>query len=316
MKTKWSLDNLIPDGSSLNDSWSEDANLRSVVRQVMGYLCLNKLQYGALSSFDNTWFLKREGHNILWISQPVHYLSSTPFLYRCICYMASLCSENSFWLECDLSSSVDTGYVYENEEEEEEEHEEGDDGNDESSSNTSTGTREPAQKKLKTTSQTSGKTAKASQDTIPKDFHLGLLRERIGFGVCGVVHRSSYRGIELAVKMCDVFNNKKGVELMKKEVEVYKLLSSLQGSSIPRLHFYGQRWGLYIIATSYISGAHPKMSGISEEVLKKQLDERTNDFLSLGISHGDIRDENMIVTPDGKLILLDFSHSSFVNNAK
>jgi hypothetical protein len=307
MKTKWSLDDLILDGRSLHMYWIQNANLRNVVGQVMGYLTANGLEYGALSSFDLNWFLKREGFTLL-ISRPVPYFSNSPFLYRCIAYMVSLCLHFSSDDDNIDDEDEDRKHGYE-EIDEDDVHDDGDS----SSSPDVDDSREPAQKKQKTV-HTIGDTSKDTDDTIPNDFHLGLLRERIGFGFCGAVYRSNYKGLDLAVKLCDVFNNKKGVELMKKEVSLYKLLSSLQGSSIPQLYFYGQRWGLYIIATGYISGVHPKLSGLSEKVIKEQLDERMKDILAFGVSHGDIRDENMIVTPNGKLVLLDFSHSLIKND--
>jgi RIO-like serine/threonine protein kinase len=43
--------------------------------------------------------------------------------------------------------------------------------------------------------------------------------------------------------------------------------------------------------------------------VKELLNEAVAAIEELGIEHGDIKDSNMIITPEGNLILLDFSHS-------
>jgi hypothetical protein len=93
--------------------------------------------------------------------------------------------------------------------------------------------------------------------------------ERIAYGFCGSVDGGSFKGLDLTLKLCDVYNNKAGVKSMKKQVQIYKMLSFLQGTFIPPLHFFGDQWGLYIIATGYIAGVHPDKSELSKKEIQR-----------------------------------------------
>ena len=310
MKTRWTLDNLIE--TSLVEQWESDNNLKSVVSQVMGYMCHNKLKFGAVSSFERTWFLQRTSDDLL-ISPPIRFSGSrdtgSPTLYRALAFCLS-CVLSNHYEEFD-SSDTSSYEITNTESSSSSSQKRPRDGDNEDSA----AVKRP---RIRTRSQTrqTEKQAYFAGTTIPKGFHLGLLKEQIGEGFCGSVFACCFRGQEIAVKICDVYNNKEGVIAMQKEVEIYKRLRDLQGKLVPRLCFYGEAWGFYIIATSRIFGVHPSKSGLDSQVCDNLLKEALAALEDRGVRHGDPKDDNIIITPERKLVLIDFSHSSVKSNRK
>ncbi|PKY48486.1 hypothetical protein RhiirA4_544646 [Rhizophagus irregularis] len=69
---------------------SNNASIFGSINQVYGYMCANSLKYGVLSTYDQTWFLKREvvnvgeeDHGRLYVSNTITSASTSPTLLKC-----------------------------------------------------------------------------------------------------------------------------------------------------------------------------------------------------------------------------------------
>jgi predicted Ser/Thr protein kinase/ABC-type uncharacterized transport system substrate-binding protein len=295
IKTRWALDNLI--SNSIVSDWENKGSLRNIICQVMGYLCHNRLKYGCLSSFERNWFLKRDKMD-LFISEPISFDSTVPTLYQAFDF---LIAPNHLGNIEAYSSPNSSGSEYSAE--------------DLNSSEEHNNKQHKHGKKLKrdagkldSVKRRHGSKRKSTvKSCLPSGFSLNLLQERVGQGACGPVYKCHFRGVDLAVKICDVFNNKAGVENMKREIQIYQHLKDLQGISIPELKFFGEAWGFFFIATTFIDGSHPD---IKSESIQEMLYARLRELEDFNIVHGDVKNDNMILTPTGKLVLIDFSHAT------
>ena len=91
VKTKYTLP--INDDNDLIRKFNEDTqvhdqNLAPInstlyqVQQIFGYLSCNCLQYGVLTTYEQTWFLKRDLGK-LYISSAIRYNNQNPTLFHC-----------------------------------------------------------------------------------------------------------------------------------------------------------------------------------------------------------------------------------------
>ncbi|RUS30414.1 hypothetical protein BC938DRAFT_479415 [Jimgerdemannia flammicorona] len=81
--------------TNLTDHQNNHTSQNSVVdplEQIFGYLSYNHLQFGALTTYDKTWFLRRPHDNPgqLQISPVIRYDDQQPTLFQCFYYLTSL----------------------------------------------------------------------------------------------------------------------------------------------------------------------------------------------------------------------------------
>ncbi|CAB4377277.1 unnamed protein product [Rhizophagus irregularis] len=82
---------------------SNNVSIFGSINQVYGYMCANNLKYGVLSTYDQTWFLKREvvkvegeDHGLLYVSNTIMSVSTSPTLLKSVAYMIDLASNNHY----------------------------------------------------------------------------------------------------------------------------------------------------------------------------------------------------------------------------
>ena len=63
------------------------------VRQIFGYLSWNELQYGVLTTYEQTWFLKRN-RGTLYVSPAIHYAKTNPTLFKCYACIMELARQH------------------------------------------------------------------------------------------------------------------------------------------------------------------------------------------------------------------------------
>ncbi|CAB5388973.1 unnamed protein product [Rhizophagus irregularis] len=83
--------------------YSNNSSIFGSINQVYGYMCANSLKYGVLSTYDQTWFLKREAvkvegedHGRLYVSNTVTSTSTSPTLLKSVAYMIDLASNDHY----------------------------------------------------------------------------------------------------------------------------------------------------------------------------------------------------------------------------
>jgi predicted Ser/Thr protein kinase len=294
LKTLYTLDSHLSD---LTIQWPpENFSVKNIVEQVMGYMNFNRMKYALLSSYQNTWFIKREGDR-LFVSKAIAFDNLNPTLYRCIGYFTSLVRHSS------KEPMVDPLFR-----------------------RSSRIANQGRSKESSSAGDLSDKFVLSRNDVIsplfsqdfgavnnddldlPDDFSIAKLNEFIGSGFCGKVFKWENSGVTAAVKVCDSYNNGEGVKALQNEAKVYSALRDIQGKMIPRLLFHGEAWGFYFLATNFIEGNHPIKVQLVEENLEKILGE----LRKRNVVHGDIKPCNMILTPNDELYLLDFSHAKIL----
>ncbi|CAG8691885.1 11770_t:CDS:2, partial [Funneliformis mosseae] len=91
---------------TLPEFYKEDAKARMVIQQIYNYLSENQLKYGALSTYDNNWFVKRE-HKRLYISKSPSLDSTRPPILKSYAYLARLAKRDHYSLHSSIIPQID-----------------------------------------------------------------------------------------------------------------------------------------------------------------------------------------------------------------
>ncbi|KFH69284.1 hypothetical protein MVEG_04099 [Podila verticillata NRRL 6337] len=205
-------------------------------RQAFGYMRLNGYRYGVLSTYEQTWFLKRgdqDADHDLMVSPTIAFNRSEPTLLQCYLWFGSCRTQ---------SNSKETTRVI--------------------------------------------LPAFDSMDLISHDEH-------------AQTYKASWKGHDVVVKKCDIWNQGPVVEELKHEARVYQVLRTLQGRYIPELRIAGVADGMEMMLVTDFVG-----TDVSQEHLGDSDQEKIKAALSaihdLGVIHGDIRPQNILVQHDGQ----------------
>ncbi|CAG8628864.1 8602_t:CDS:2 [Rhizophagus irregularis] len=81
-------------------AYSSNVSVYHPINQIYGYMCANKLRYGILSTYDQTWFFERgvvgEDHGWLHVSDAITNLSTDPTLLKSVAYVIDLASKSRY----------------------------------------------------------------------------------------------------------------------------------------------------------------------------------------------------------------------------
>ena len=138
-------------------------------------------------------------------------------------------------------------------------------------------------------------------DFALEDFNI---KSVLGSGRTKVYYEAKH---QLALKAIDLWKRPNMLAELHHEIEIYRLLSDLQGRFIPKLVLHGY-WegGLYCIGFS-LCGTVPKALSESQ---KQSVLSSIDAIHNRGIIHNDIKKENILVDENGMVYLIDFGFAT------
>ncbi|KAF9991340.1 hypothetical protein BGZ79_004650, partial [Entomortierella chlamydospora] len=196
---------------------------RRPLHQIFGYLSHNRLRYGILSTYDQTWFLKREGGS-LQISPTIYHNNNYPTLLQCYAYVMHLSDKDPISEAAPPTPSPSPPP---------EDPSDGNDNNDDPNDSNYHEGRDTAIREMGR--RESGFLSK-SKIKIKQ-----MLRPR---------RRNTNAAVRetVALKTCDLYKNPEFKNGMLREVALYKALKNLQGVCIPHFKVAGYDGGIFSIA--------------------------------------------------------------------
>ena len=302
VKTKWELpacdivEMYQENHKDLKEHRTASVPVINHIKEIYGYMGHNKLQFGVLSTYENTWFIRRPPDNPskLFISEAVTNSAADPTLLQCFAYIMSLArrSLNSPFpppappspptADCKPPS------------------EKGDNAS------------KRSQADIEGDSEAAGT---VQPEPLPEleDFGWDGLKllDVLGYGRSGTVYRAVLRGEEVAYKLCDLWKHPEYEKKLLNEGKIYTLLKELQGRSIPKLKGIGYTAGGFMVIATEIAGS---------PILAKELSVQERDEIiavlseihDCGILHKDIGPQNILIHRHGdafKVMFIDFSAS-------
>ena len=139
---------------------------------------------------------------------------------------------------------------------------------------------------------------------------LDLLRSGTVIGSGATGHAIRLKDRDIVVKHCDSYNNPDGFKMLKNEISIYEKLSKFNLKYVPRYYGECEFHGQHFIALDFIPGNHCHWKTNSE--LKDKLKLLIRDLKSFGVIHGDLKPENVLLTPKGDLKLIDFGMAEYI----
>ncbi|KAJ3050557.1 hypothetical protein HK097_008503 [Rhizophlyctis rosea] len=287
------------------------------VEQAYGYLVVNNLGYGCLTTYDKWWFFKRDPVNTedLYISRPYYASSSGPnsiTVRQVLFYLASLAPfatnvadpgngrTSPRLLDQSDSPKPDSpstarrfGGLRES----------AGSGGPEGSAGLGGGSSGGGGVSMEGT-MVNAPELECSVDGL----HLGPV---IGMGRSGKVFRGAIGQVPAAIKFVDSAKTPMVHDRLQCEVSIYGKLQELQGNTVPLLLSFGNcaggQFGWIALEEVAPAADQPAWSREDVEAAKSAL-RRVHEK---GILHGDIRPENFIKAPD-RMVIVDFEHSEEV----
>ncbi|KAJ3317169.1 hypothetical protein HDV06_001958 [Boothiomyces sp. JEL0866] len=263
-----------------------------VINQVYGYLAFNNLPYGCVTCYDVTYFLFRPQEGRLLISDPIYNYSSSPTLLQSIYYFVQLVESHDTGVQTLEASPIDSEMPDRTEfsdESEYESQEQMETDEHETQETSDTGSNYSTHKKIKR------KRYVLDIDALRNGFV-------VGSGATGQAIR--LKDSNIVVKQCDTYNNPDGFQMLKNEIKIYQSVSKYNLKCIPRYYGECQYFGQHFIAMDYIPGKHCDWTGNDD--LTRKLDNAVEELKAVGVTHQDLRPENVILTDDGDIKLIDF----------
>ncbi|KAF9579955.1 hypothetical protein BGW38_003580, partial [Lunasporangiospora selenospora] len=274
------------------------------VTQLYGYMLLNGYRFGVLSTFEQTWFFIREGEggNNLVASPAIAFDRTEPSLLQCYLWFIRLANADER-IPNPLSDS-EVELILGDEGQPEDDKQEQDDSD-----------YKPKTSRLKKAISTlisPRKTRSSSRTTarvlVPGFSDMQLISHDEG----AQTYRATWKGYDVVVKKCDIWNQHLVMEELKHEARVYQQLRSIQGRYIPRLRMAGVADGMeMVLVTDHVG------TDVSQERLDARDQEKIRAALCAihdqGVVHGDIQPHNILVKRnnglDDRFYFVDFGLS-------
>ncbi|KAJ1500795.1 Serine/threonine-protein kinase pkn5 [Coelomomyces lativittatus] len=289
---------------TLNPEWFQNgridqSNINSFIRhavvQLYTYMVVNHLQYGTLTSSHYTFFFKRvkvenavDGFEQLFISTGMAHDSTNPTVFQSLAYIFSIADGTRFMSpppSPPRQSPRSSGPL---------------------SMRNSPFTVRRAAERANTAADVTHDSASSQDDLYESEYALEDFSINLVLG-CGRTKVYYEAKNQLALKAIDLWKQPNMLAELQHEIQIYQMLSDMQGKSIPRLVLHGY-WegGLYCIGFSLCGTVPDALSKSQKESLLSTLDAIHN----RGIMHNDIKKENILVDENGMVYLIDFGFAT------
>ncbi|KAJ3270884.1 hypothetical protein HDV01_007355 [Terramyces sp. JEL0728] len=287
--------------------------IRNAVNQIYYYMTINHLQYGTLTSFEHTFFLKRvkvedacDGLETLVISKGIPYNSTNPTILQCIAYILSLADGAPF--SSPPTSPVRMQSVSLPREVNRESSTVGRYNTLASRINSVTNIQHSSQYDSQPNSGTDLTLTLTENNTKDNESHFSLedfsIKSILGYGRTKVYYEAKH---QLALKAIDLWKQSHLLPELQNEVQVYNLLFDLQGIGIPQMVLHGY-WegGMYCLGFSMCGNVPQTLTESQKQSILSTIDA----IHSRGILHNDIKKDNMLVDENGSVFLIDFGFAT------
>ena len=286
-------------------------DVRTVIDQVYGYLSLNNLIYGCVTCYDVTYFLWRPMRSTLLISHPIYNSSRDPTLLQSLYYFVHLVLQGHETQQQALDRSPSDSEMPQiiNEQVDTNPNLPVETTGSEEMTESSSQEQSDSGSIYSTTDQRQGD----NDNRLKYRLDLNSLRSGtvVGEGATGQVIR--LKDTNIVVKCCDSYNNPDGFKMLQNEISIYEKLSKLNLSYVPRYYGECEYYGHYFIALEFIPGEHCDWR--TSKDLKEKMDFVIQDLKSVGVIHQDLRPENVLLTREENIKLIDFGKAEIQASA-
>ncbi|KAF9378893.1 hypothetical protein CPC16_011072 [Podila verticillata] len=259
-------------------------------RQAFGYMRLNGYRYGVLSTYEQTWFLKRgdqdADHDVM-VSPTIAFNRSEPTLLQCYLWFIRQADADKRPLDPPTDTEMKTMLKDEQRR-----------NNKRKKIGKSNKEKKPIRVSVSSlfgSRRTQSNSKETTRVILPAFDSMDL----ISHDEHAQTYKASWKGHDVVVKKCDIWNQGPVVEELKHEARVYQVLRTLQGRYIPELRIAGVADGMEMMLVTDFVG-----TDVSQEHLDDSDQEKIKAALSaihdLGVIHSDIRPQNILVQHDGQ----------------
>ncbi|CAB4441565.1 unnamed protein product [Rhizophagus irregularis] len=318
---------LVDDGTT---TVSKYRRVIRIVRQTFGYMVVNDLRHGLLTTYIRTWFFyhDRNNPNITYISPAVlinqNHTSTQASFLECMFYHETLSTR-------DLSSpSIDSDEEDNNDDDNDkaDDNGEGDDRKDD----TPYKAKSRSKRKWETLNVTTRSMSKKKKQDDNKGEKLEDMKnyERsqfsfgdvLGSGRSGVVFVAELYGKVGALKMVDLYKNEYLLQEILNEIKIYLgPLMDIQCIYIPELLEFGILQEAFVFILTSLSGkSFARLDDVTERE-KTLAIEGLQAIHARGVLHGDVKLENIMVNRSesiskSRVQWIDFAWSKMGRNSK
>ncbi|KAF9088772.1 hypothetical protein BGX27_002629 [Mortierella sp. AM989] len=282
------------------------------LRQIFGYMRFNGFRYGVLSTYRQTWFIKRVSgcSNDILVSPTIRFNRTDPTLLQCYLWLIRTADNDTEW-QPDILDEASVEAMLSKQQPEDK------DAN--RDSDFDPGRRGKLKQEIKnyfTRSRSKKQQTRSMQSErriIPAFKNLRL----ITLGEGARTFRATWMDKDVVVKKTDIWNQSSIADELEHEATVYEELQTLQGRFIPELKLAGVMGGMEMVLVTEFTGT---------DLCDRRLDSSDRNKIrgalsaihDLGILHGDIRPDNITTKLDGqdsRFFFINFGRSEFVRHS-
>lgn len=150
-----------------------------------------------------------------------------------------------------------------------------------------------------------------------------VVQDQIGSGGGGLIYRAYHQRLRTTVVIKQIKDNIRDLVNVRAEVD---LLKGLRHSNLPQVYDFLEIGGNIYTVMEYIPGENlgkhlEKYGPYSQELILRWAEQLTDALVYLHtrkppIIHSDIKPENIMLTPDGSVCLIDFNISGMAQNGR